>query len=227
MKKYLLALICACMVIPAFAQTDDAPFSFYSATVDSAARTVTFNIGYLTPQSFDVNDGNGLPLDSFQLWADPNGATALQRAEDHLMGTLTGSYQLMISMRPYLSTGLLQAVAVESTTYAGARTADGWGSDAGTLALSVTSDHAAHVTVPFSLLHTDDGHVFYSFAALHDGSIQYRVLDGVSGVVYDAPFLIPVPEPSTGAMAAVGVLMVLLTLKHSKRAPRLVRSRLV
>jgi len=214
MKKYWLASLLALLCIPAFSQTAEPTLSFYSASVDAFTRTVTFNIGFTTEQSFNQDDGYGSPLDSFQLWIDPDAGSALDRAQGHVIGWLNNSRQTILSMRSYLSTGLLDAVMVQAPDYVGPRSPDGWGSTAGSFALSVTPDHAAHVTVPFSVLQTNNGHCFYSLMVLHEGAVQYRVLDGVTDVLYAAPFPQPVPEPSTWAMVGAGLLVLAFLRKR-------------
>ena len=214
MKKYWLTALLALVSIPEFCQAADPSFSFYSAAVDSLNRTVTFNIGFTSEQSFELDDGYGSPLDSFQLWVDPDAGSALDRAQSHVVGLLNDSRQTIISMRSYLNTGLLDAVVVQAPDYAGPRTPDGWGSLAGSFALSVTADHAAHVTVPFSVLQTTNGHCYYSLMVLHEGALQYRVLDGVSGVLYTSPYPEPVPEPSTWAMSGAGLALLVFLRKR-------------
>jgi hypothetical protein len=214
MKKYWLASLLALLWIPAFSQVTEPTFSFYSSAVDAINRTVTFNIGFTAEQNFNLDDGYGLPQDSFQLWVDPDAGSAIDRAQGHVIGWLNNSRQTILSMRSYLNTGLLDAVTVQSPDYMGPRSPDGWGSAAGSFALSITPDHAAHVTVPFSVLQTNNGHCFYSLMVLHEGSVQYRVLDGVTDVLYTAPFPEPVPEPSTWAMAGAGLLLLAFLRKR-------------
>ena len=205
MKKYCLIAILSILAISAFGQTSTAPINFYSTTVDALSRTVTFNIGYTSAQNFGVDDGTGYPVDSFQLWIDPDAPSALDRAQLNVVGALAGSKQTIISMNSYLTTGMLQAVTVQAPDYVGPRTSDGWGADAGSFALGIGADHAAHLTVPFSVLQSSNGHCYYSLMILHDGAMMgERVFEGATGIFYTAPFPTAVPETSTWALALAG-----------------------
>jgi hypothetical protein len=85
---------------------------------------------------------------------------------------------------------------------AGPRDRGGWGSIEGHSAYRLWGDRLLSFTVPLSLLHDADGHLYYAFETYEYGAWSGVDYHGVSGKFYAVS---PAPEPAQVALLLAGM----------------------
>lgn len=205
--RRLLSAIAVLVAAPWVHADPIGPTSYSTVTdADSALFSFTFD------RAFDLAHG-----DLFQVWVvDGTGLydNTLARIQNHEQISLEGEVALprltstsappvsMISFRgPELGINSAEIVSVQPT---GANDIGGWGTVQSHEAFTILGNTLS-LDVPFASLATGSAFTFF-FTTYENGVEGPTEWLGRSDVSYATPFAVPVPEPSTYALMALGLL---------------------
>lgn len=196
-----LATACAFASLATAAAAAPVVAEHWSAFNDFGNQTTTFTLDF--DRAYSSADG-----DQVQLWLSFDSADPYGQSFDVLTGVKAPGSERLLEFPRYGVPGGAHVVAVQPDPYVGPNPSDGgWGQVLGDIVFTESGD-VLQFTVPFSLLGTPPANrpFFYSFASYYRGGGDGQLRSGHSGLVFDPST--PIPEPSTYAMLALGLVAV-------------------